>query len=98
MIHIGILTITTNVYGSRRILRYGFVLDKKRKGIEGKITEKYRNKFAERMQEVGIPASAGKLSFKFETTQVADIDLEYFENEATINPINNNENENSNKH
>lgn len=45
MIYIGILTVTTNVYGSRRTLRFGIVLDKKRKGIEDKIKETYRKKF-----------------------------------------------------
>ena len=94
MIYIGILTITTNVYGSRRTLRYGFVLDKKKKGIEGKITEKYRKKFDDKMLEVGLPASACKLSFKFETTPVADIDLTFFEDEATVTPINIEEDEN----
>ena len=79
MIYIGILTVTTNVYGSRRTLRFGIVLDKKRKGIEDKIKETYRKKFEEKMQEVGLPASACKLSFRFETTQLADIDLAFFE-------------------
>ena len=49
MIYIGILTVTTNVYGSRRTLRFGIVLDKKRKGIEEKIKETYRKKFEEKM-------------------------------------------------
>lgn len=51
MIYIGILTVTTNVYGSRRTLRFGIVLDKKRKGIEDKIKETYRKKFEERCRK-----------------------------------------------
>lgn len=50
------------------------------------------------MQEVGLPASACKLSFRFETTLLADIDLTFFEDEATVNPININENGNTDKH
>ena len=84
MIYIGILTVTTNVYGSRRTLRFGIVLDKKRKGIEDKIKETYRKKFEEKMQEVGLPASACKLSCRFETTLLADIDFTFFEDEATV--------------
>ena len=98
MIYIGILTVTTTVDGSRRTLRFGIVLDKKRKGIEDKIKETYRKKFEEKMQEVGLPASACKLSFRFETTLLADIDLTFFEDEATVNPININENGNTDKH
>ena len=78
MIHIGILTITTNVYGSRRILRYGFVLSKKKKGFEEKIMEKYRKAFETKMQEVGIPASACKLSFNIKTTPVTNIDIDFY--------------------
>ena len=88
MIYIGILTVTTNVYGSRRTLRFGIFLDKKRKGIEDKKKETYRKKFEEKMQEVGLPASACKLSFRFETTLLADIDFAFFEDKATVNPIN----------
>lgn len=98
MIYIGILTVTTNVYGSRRTLRFGIVLDKKRKGIEDKIKETYRKKFEEKMQEVGLPTSACKLSFRFETTLLADIDLTFFGDKATVNPININENGNTDKH
>lgn len=98
MIRIVILTITTNFYGLRRTLRFGIVLNKKRKGIEDKIKETYRKKFEEKMREVGIPASACKLSFRFETTLLADIDFTFFEDEATVNPININENGNTDKH
>ena len=98
MIYIGILTVTTNVYGLRRTLRFGSVLDKKRKGIEDKIKETYRKKFEEKMQEVGLPASACKLSFRFETTLLAGIDFAFFEDKATVNPININENGNTDKH
>ena len=66
-----------NIRGSRKTLRFGIVLDKKRKGIEEKIKETYRKKFEENMREVGVPASAYKLSFKFETTLLADIDFTF---------------------
>lgn len=98
MIYIGILTVIANVYGSRSTLRYGIVLEKKRKGIEDKIKETYRKKFEEKMQEAGLPASAYKLSIRFETTKLEDIYFKFFEDEATVNLININENGNTDKH
>lgn len=68
-----------NIRGSRKTLRFGIVLDKKGKRIEEKIKEKYRKKFEEAMRENDLPASACKLSFKFETTQFADIDFTFLE-------------------